>query len=125
LRSTLLIALAASVAATSANAAPADANAHAFYMKARSLMAKGPLAALSGDIKSMKAQMADAGARVRVQNLAAKMAGAPLYCPPADRKGAGADFVIDGLAAVLESRRKQLTLVQAWREILIARFPCK
>ncbi len=125
MRSTLLIAVAVLTAATPAFAAPADINAHAFYTKAQSLKAKGPMALMSGDLKPMRAQMADAGKRVRAQNMAAKQAGAPLYCPPADRKGAGADFVIDGLAAIPEGRRKQLTLVQAWREILIAKFPCR
>jgi len=33
--------------------------------------------------------------------------------------------VIDGLGAIPEARRKQLNLVQAWREILIAKFPCR
>lgn len=125
MRSVRIFAAAAIAAASSASAAPGDVNAQAFYAKALSLKAKGPLALMSGDIKPMKAQMTDAGNRVRAQNLAAQKSGKALYCPPASAKGAGAGFVIDGLAAIPDARRKQLTLTEAWREILISKFPCR
>lgn len=124
MRSITVAALAALSLAVPAAAAPGDVNAHAFYTKALALKAKGPLALMSGDLKPMQAQMQDAGTRVRAQNLAATKAGKALYCPPAERKGAGAQFVIDKLAAIPEARREQLTLVQAWREIMIGEFPC-
>ena len=111
--------------AAPAIAAPGDVNAQIFYAKAKALEAKGPLALMSGDLKPMRDQMLDAGKRVRADNLKATAAGKPLYCPPKDRKGAGADFVIDGLAKIPESRRAKLTLAQAWREILVVEFPCK
>ena len=125
LRSMNLAALSVLTLGTPAIAAPGDINAQTFYAKAVALKAKGPLALMSGDLKPMQAQMADAGKRVRADNLKAKAAGKPLYCPPNDRKGAGADFVLDGLAKIPESRRARLTLVKAWREILVAEFPCK
>lgn len=115
-----LFALATTVPAL---AAPGDVNADVFYDKARALKAKGALALMSGDLKPMKAQMTDAGKRVRAENLAAKQRGAALYCPPA-KAGGSVDFVIDGLASIPEQRRKQITLTQAWREILVSKFPC-
>jgi hypothetical protein len=118
-----IAALAALAAAVPVAAGPGDVGAQAFYAKAMALKAKGAMALFSGDVKPMKAQMLDAGARVRAENLAAKKRGSPLYCPPAKAKG-GVDFVLDGLGKIPESRRRQLTLTEAWREVLIARFPC-
>ena len=109
--------------AAPAAAAPGDVNAQVFYAKATALKAKGAMALFSGDIGPMKAQMQDAGNRVRAENIAARKRGAPLYCAPANAKG-NVQFVMDGLAAIPEARRKQLTLVQAWREVLIAKYPC-
>ena len=120
-----LLALGALFVTAPAAAAPGDINAHAFYAKALALKKKGPLALLSGDIKPMKAQMTDAGTRVRSENAAAKRAGKALYCPPAEKKGAGVDFVLDGLAAIPEAKRRQMSLVTAWREILVAEYPCR
>lgn len=116
-------ALAALAVAAPASAAPGDVNAQAFFARAMALKAKGAMALFSGDIKPMKTQMQDAGTRVRAENIAARKRGVPLYCPPAKAKG-DAKFVIDGLAAIPEAHRKQLTLTQAWREVLIAKFPC-
>ena len=124
MRLTHLAALAALAFAAPAFAAPGDVNAQAFYAKALALKKKGAMALFSGDVKPMKAQMMDAGTRVRAENLAAKQRGAPLYCPPAKVK-ADVNFVLDGLAGIPQSRRQQLTLTQAWREILITKFPCR
>ncbi|MFA9199788.1 MAG: hypothetical protein ACEQR8_01190 [Cypionkella sp.] len=121
----MLLALAALAIAAPAVAAPGDINAHAFYTKAVALKKKGVMALMSGQLKPMMAQMEDAGKRVRAQNLAATQAGKALYCPPAQRKSAGAQFVIDKLAAIPENRRRQLTLTEAWREIMIGEFPCR
>ena len=124
MRLTCLAALAAVAFACPALAAPGDVNAQAFYAKALALKKKGPMALFCGDIKPMKAQMMDAGTRVRAENLAAKQRGAPLYCPPAKVK-ADVGFVLDGLASIPQDRRQQLTLTEAWRQILIAKFPCR
>lgn len=117
-------ALAAVAVSGPALAAPGDVNAQAFYAKALAMKKKGPMALFSGELKPMKAQLMDAGTRVRAENQAAKQRGAPLYCPPAQVK-ADVNFVRDGLAGIPQSRRQQSTLTQAWREILIARFPCR
>lgn len=117
------IAITALAAAAPALSAPGDVNADAFYKKATALKAKGPLALMSGDLKPMQQQMADAGKRVRAENLAAKSRGKALYCPP-EKGGAGVDFVLDGLGSIPEQRRRQMTLVQAWRDILVRKFPC-
>ena len=114
----------AALAVAPAAAAPGDVNAQAFYAKAMSIKAKGAMALFSGDVKPMKSQMEDAAARVRAENLAAKARGMPLYCPPTGLKG-GAGFVIETLGTVPESRRRQLTLVQAWLEAMIGRYPCR
>jgi hypothetical protein len=112
------------VAPAFAAAAPGDVNADAYYRKGKALMARGPLALLSGDVGTMKAQLMDATQRVRAENLAAKARGAPLYCPPAQGK-IGASFVIDGLGAIPEARRKRMTLVDGWRDILVRTYPCR
>lgn len=124
MRRICLAAFAALAIAGPAAAAPGDVNAQTFYAKALALKNKGAMALFSGDVKPMKAQMMDAGTRVRAENLAAKQRGAPLYCPPA-KVTADARFVIDGLATIPQSRRQRLTLTQAWREILVAKFPCR
>lgn len=123
MRLTGLVACAVLIVPMPAYAAPGDVNAHAFYSKAMALKAKGAMALFSGDVKPMKAQMQDAGARVRAENIAAKNRGNPLYCPTKGAKG-GVQFVLDGLGKIPENRRRQQTLVQAWREVLVTRFPC-
>ena len=125
MRSIGLFVFGALAMAAPASAAPGDVNAHTSDAKAVSLKKQGPLALLSGDIKPMKAQMIDAGTRVRGENAAARKAGRALYCPPADKKGAGVDFILDGLAGIPEAKRRQMTLVAAWREILVAQYPCR
>lgn len=124
MRLTSLGAVAAIAVAMPAAAAPGDVNAQAFYAKTMSIKAKGAMALFSGDVKPMKAQIEEAAARVRAENLAAKARGKPLYCPPTGLKG-GAGFVIETLGTVPEGRRRQLTLVEAWREAMIAKYPCR
>ena len=123
MRTLQIVALAALAAATPALAAPGDMNADAFFSKAQALKSKGPLALMSGDLKPLQAEIQAASQRVRAENLAAKKRGKAIYCPPA-KGSAGVDFVIDGLAAIPEGRRKQITLTQAWREIMVRKFPC-
>jgi hypothetical protein len=117
-------ALALLAVAAPAFAAPGDVNAQSFYANAMAMKKKGAMALFSGDIKTMKAQMQDAGVRVRAENLAAKARGAPLYCPPAKAKG-DVNFVINGLGKIPEARRRQMNLVQAWRAVLVDAFPCR
>lgn len=118
-----LIAVAATMLTAPAVAAPGDVNADTFYRKAKGLMAKGPLALMSADIKPMKAQLGDATKRVRAENHAAKERGKPIYCPP-ERGSVGPKFLIDGLGAIPEARRRQMTLAEGWRQILVDKYPC-
>lgn len=106
-------------------AAPGDVNAHSFYAEARNLMGKGMAAMFDRRTRPMLAQMKDAGESVKAENEAGKARGAPLYCVPeaARKKGVDPKFIVDRLGAMPESRRRTLSLQQAWREILIREYP--
>jgi len=67
-------------------------NAEIFYKKAAALAAKGPLALLSGDLKSVMNEGKASFAKARATRLAAIKAGQkPRYCPPENSQGIGSD----------------------------------
>lgn len=111
---------------TLAHAALSDVNAQAFYADAKALEAKGMAAMFDKRLKPMMAQMKDAGERSRAANLAAKAAGKPLYCvPDSTRRGMDGRQVIALLGKLPESERRSLTLVEAWKRVLIREYPCR
>ncbi len=98
-------------------------NADTFYTKGVALKKKGVGAMFSKDIKPMKKAMEDAVATVKAENTKAKAAGTPLYCPPAKPKMSG-EQVLAEFGKIPQSRRAGLTVRQAWREIMIRKYPC-
>lgn len=114
------------VSASSGSAAASDVNAQSFYAAAIALQKKGIAALFDKRVKPLKAQMEDAGRRVKAENDAARARGAPLYClSDAQRKqGMGASEVIAMLGRVPLAERERLTLAQVWRRAIIARYPC-
>lgn len=125
LRKLLSLALVSCGLCGAAKAAPADINAQAFYLTAVELSGKGMGALFDKRTKPMMAQMQDAGARARADNIAAKAAGRPLYCVPQKGKaGVGPRELVAMLGTVPESDRRRLTLTEAWKQALARRFPC-
>ena len=109
-----------------ASGAPGEISAHSFYAVAKELADKGMGAMFDKRTKPMIAHMKAAGKTVKTENEAATKRGRPIYCVPdsARKKGAGPKFVLEGLEAIPERRRRQLTVTQAWREILVRKYPC-
>lgn len=120
----LLAALVLSTATPATAAAPGDVSAHEFYTNALALKKKGVLAMVSGKLPAAKSQFKDAMTRVRDDNLAAKARGTPKYCPP-EKGSITVDGLLGGLAAIPEPRRRTISLTDAWREILVSRYPCR
>ena len=118
--------VAAFCCSTAAQAAPSDVNAQGFYASAVALQNKGMAAMFDKRTRPLMAQMKDAGARARAENLAAKAAGRPLYCvPESTKKGMGAKQVIAMLGRLPESERRSATLVEAWKKALVREYPCR
>jgi hypothetical protein len=98
-------------------------DADTFYLKAAALKKKGMAAMMSSDLKPVMAEMQAAGKSVKAENAAAKAAGKPLYCPPA-KPGMSQEQVLAEFARIAPARRKAMSTRQAWRDILIRRYPC-
>lgn len=122
----MVIAGAALLGSVSAQAAPSDVNAQAFYADAKALEAKGVTAMFDKRLKPMVAQMKDAGLRAKAANEAGKGAGKPLYCPPANlRQSMGAQQVVAMIGRVPENERRSMTLAAAWQRALVREYPCQ
>jgi hypothetical protein len=98
-------------------------DAETFYAKGVALKKQGMGALFSSDLSVLQKEMKAAGVSVKAENAKAKAAGKPLYCPPAQTK-MDAEQALGEFGKIPQERRKALTVRQAWREILIRKFPC-
>lgn len=97
--------------------------AETFYVKGTALKKKGIGAMFSSDLKLLQKEMGAATKSVRAENEAAKAAGKPLYCPPAKSK-MKAEQVLAEFGKISPARRKEMSVRQAWKEILVKKYPC-
>ena len=103
---------------------PAHAmDAETFYVKAVALKKKGMGAMFSKDLKPMARLFETAADSVKAENEKAKSAGTPLYCAPKKYR-LTADQFISEFGRIPQERRRIQTVRDAWREIVIRRFPC-
>lgn len=116
-----IIAAAALFASVPGTALAMDA--HTFYTKGSALKKQGMGAMFSKEVKPLMAVMKTAGQNVKAENARAKAAGNPLYCPPSKPKMSSSE-ILSELERIPVSRRQTMSVQQAWREILIKRFPC-
>ena len=98
-------------------------DAQSFYARAVTLKKLGPAAMLAPELKPLVGEMRIASQSVKAENERAKAAGRPLYCVPKNA-AIGVDDVLNGFASIPVSRRHRMSVTQAWREILIKRYPC-
>ena len=99
-------------------------DAQSFYTQSLTLKKKGAAAALiSPEFKPLIAEMRRAGQTVRAENDKAKLAGMPLFCPPAQRRMTP-DELLSELGRIPKARRAKISVTQAFREILIRKYPC-
>jgi hypothetical protein len=105
--------------ATAANAMTAQT----FYTKATALKRQGYSAMFSSDLKLLTNEMKAAVKSVKAENAVAKANGKPLYCAP-DNVQINSDEVIAAFGAIPASRRKNMSVRAAWREISIRKYPC-
>ena len=100
-------------------------NAEVFHQKARALMAKGPLAMFSGDLKLVMNEGKSAGAKAREQRLAAIKAGQnPRYCPPPGKTGMASNEFMQRLADIPPADRAKIDMTEATTRILARKYPC-
>ncbi len=94
---------------------PADRiNAQAFLARAETLIAKGPFALFSTDLKRLQAIVEDNGDIIHDDMIAARISHSrPQYCPPANHEYIGARELITGLRAMPRSEREQIDLQTA------------
>ena len=120
-KSKYIVAIAMMAASTAAMAM--DAN--SFYSRALALQKKGPMAMFSKDLKPLMTEMKAAGKSVKAENEVAKKAGKPIYCVPASNKGMSAKDVVTEFGNIPEDQRRILSVREAWKRILIRRYPCQ
>ena len=100
-------------------------NAEAFHRRVQALMAKGPLALLSSDLKKLKADGKAAGEAAGRQRAAAIKAGKkPRYCPPTEVRGMNSMEFVDRLGRIPAAERKRIDMVEATNRILAEKYPC-
>jgi hypothetical protein len=105
-------------------AVPAHAmDAETFYVKALALKKKGMGAMFSKDLRPMAQLFETAADSVKAENEQARAAGKPLFCAPKKYRLTADQFIAEFSRIPQERRRKQ-TVREAWREIVIRRFPC-
>lgn len=105
-------------------AVPAHAmDAETFYIKAVALKKKGIGAMFAKDLKPMAQHFETAANSVKAENEKAKAAGAPLYCAPKKYRLTADQFLAE-FGRIPQERRRKQTVREAWREIVIRRFPC-
>ncbi|MEP7349648.1 MAG: hypothetical protein ABI668_06805 [Sphingorhabdus sp.] len=98
-------------------------DAETFYMKAVALKKRGMGAMFSKDIKPMMTVFKMAADSVKAENEQARATGLPLFCAPAKYRLTADQFLTE-FGNIPQTRRKAQTVRDAWREIVIRRFPC-
>ncbi|OYU02707.1 MAG: hypothetical protein CFE36_04555 [Sphingomonadaceae bacterium PASS1] len=105
-------------------AVPAQAmDAETFYVKALALKKKGMGAVFSKEIKPMARLFQAAADSVKTENEQARASGKPLFCAPKKYRLTAAQF-LEEFASIPQERRRIQTVRDAWREIVMRRFPC-
>lgn len=105
-------------------AAPAYAmDAETFYVKAVALKKKGMAAMFSKELRPMARIFEAAAESVKAENEQAREAGTPLFCAPKKYRLTAEQFVGE-FSRIPQERRRTQTVRDAWREIVIRRFPC-
>jgi len=124
MRKTFLILLVLSVASPALAAAPGSAQ--NFLERAERLKAKGPLAFFDSDYGRLKAEATAIGKAIGDDRIAAEKAGRPvLYCSPGARAQLGSFEFIDGLEAIPENERANMSLKEAMIRVLQKKYPCR
>jgi hypothetical protein len=105
-------------------AVPARAmDAETFFVKALALKKKGMSAMFSKDLKPMVRVFEAAADSVKAENERARAAGNPLFCAPKKYRLTADQFIAE-FSRIPQERRRTQTVREAWREIVIRRFPC-
>lgn len=118
-----LIGIAAALILSNLPVAAQAMDAQSFYTQSLVLKKKGVAALASPELKPLVAEMRLARQTVRAENEKAKLAGKPLYCPPATRNMT-ADELLTEFGRIPKPRRSKISVTQAFREILIRKYPC-
>ena len=115
----LLACVALALCATSVNAMDAET----FYMKAVALKKRGMGAVLSKDLRPMMTVFKAAADSVKAENERARAGGSALFCAPTKYRLTAEQFLAE-FGKIPQTRRRTQTVREAWREIVIRRFPC-
>lgn len=115
----LLAGVALALCATSAQAMDAET----FYVKAVALKKRGMGAVFSKDLKPMMTLFKAAADSVKAENERARADGRALFCAPVKYRLTADQFIVE-FSNIPQTRRRTQTVREAWREIVIRRFPC-
>ena len=123
-KSSIVLALAASVAVSIASPAMAAMSVGAFLAKAEPLRANPLMALTSPDYPVLKAEAAAATHQLRAESDARRAAGkTPIACVP-EGQSIGIMEMLDGLDA-LSPADKKLPLKDGYARVLAKNYPCR
>ena len=96
-----------------------------FLAKADALVAKGPLALFSSDVGLLKAEAGRAGAELKTERLALLAQHRPAaYCPPA-KSAMSSDDLLAGLRRIPRPELARMEFKDAFKRILVQKYPCR
>ncbi|WP_295442563.1 hypothetical protein [Sphingorhabdus sp. EL138] len=105
-------------------AVPANAmDVETFFAKAVTLQKKGLGSVFAKDLKPMIRVIEEAAKLVKAESETARAAGLPLFCAP-KKYPLNAEQFIGEFSRNPKERRQLQSVRDAWREIVIRRFPC-
>lgn len=97
----------------------------AFLEKADALRARGMMAMFSSDIGLLKGEVTSAGATLRAEAAAARLAGRPpAFCAP-ERVQMSSNELLAFFRSVPPAQRQRLEVRDAMRFYMVRRFPCR
>lgn len=97
--------------------------AHSFYVRGTALKNQGVAALLTSEYRILRAEAEAANTSVKAENERAKANGRALFCAPA-KVEINADQLLAEFRKIPETRRRAISVRQAWREIAIRKYPC-
>lgn len=122
-KSTAAMALALMLNASAVQAAPGDMNVATFLAKADALRAKGFMALLSPDYKTLKVEATAGGLAYRARLKGEQTAGHPSSCPP-HPTSINSTALMSHLKSYPEAARTRTSMKAAMADLFMKTWPC-
>jgi hypothetical protein len=97
-----------------------------FLAKADALQKQGMMALFSGDLKILKAEIQDNGARLEAEARSARASGKrAAFCAPGDKAGVNSNELLAAFRTIPAAQRSHVEVKDALRAFLARKYPCR